>query len=182
MSISRFGFLRLGFFQLLHGAFMGVLLLGVQVSNSSAVLAAAEDQPSASWVLIEDADFAALPKDEGDDLLPRGRPVSDPGAPRIQLLEPDPAAEVASPMSIKLDFVPEDDAVIDLDSVTVKIKKGFLWLDVTRRLFEHAEVSATGVRAIDAQVPPGRYEFLVRVADTRGRLGYETFTLTCIES
>jgi hypothetical protein len=100
------------------------------------------------------------------------------GAPVIDLEEPDIRQPVKSPVNISLKFRANDDASIKPDSF--RAYYGWLNLDITKRITDHARLSASGLTAKDADIPPGTYSVTLQVGDTKGRVGVRAFAFKVI--
>jgi hypothetical protein len=127
----------------------------------------------ASWSLVTDTEFArdaAAPR----KALTRALPVA--GAPQIQVERPDTEAQLPRPFSVKVRFVPAPDAKIVPS--TFRATYGWLEIDITQRLLEHATLSTDGLSADDINAPAGQHRVTVSIADTRGRVGARTFRFT----
>ena len=98
---------------------------------------------------------------------PRTRAIPNPDAPSILVAQPDEGQALRAPLSIRLRFVARGDAAIDLSSF--RARYGFLGLDVTERLLQHARLFPGGIEIDNAQIPPGDHRLRLEIADTRGR-------------
>jgi hypothetical protein len=95
-------------------------------------------------------------------------PRSGPGAPEIRILSPDIVRPVRSPVSIDVAFVPAEGARID--PASLRIRYGFIGLDVTKRIREYADVSEAGIQATVESIPPGKHNFEISIADSLMRV------------
>jgi len=68
--------------------------------------------------------------------------------------------------------------VIDLTSF--RATYGWLAIDITNRIIEHAQVNASGVFANDADIPAGHHKVTLQVADNMHRVGNRTFEFTVV--
>lgn len=95
--------------------------------------------------------------------------VSTPGAPLIEVVEPKDLSHIVVPVNINIRFIPQENGKIDIN--TLRILYGWLELDITNRVRKYCEVTASGIRADKARLPPGSHRLTVKVADTNGRVG-----------
>jgi hypothetical protein len=98
------------------------------------------------------------------------------GTPRIEVDRPNTEAELPHPFSVRVRFVPSPGAKIVTS--TFKATYGWLAIDITDRLLEHARLSADGLVADDINAPAGQHRVTVSIADTMGRVGERTFRFT----
>jgi hypothetical protein len=106
------------------------------------------------------------------------QPLIQPGAPTITVEEPDAEKLIKSPVTIRLSFRPTNGAVIDVK--TLRVTYGFLGIDITSRIVEHATLSASGLFADNAQLPAGHHRVTIRIADNVGHVGVRTFEFTVV--
>jgi len=68
----------------------------------------------------------------------------------------------------------------DAKIVTSSFKATYGWLgvDITQRLLEHATLTANGLAADDINAPTGQHRVTVSIADTHDRVGTRTFRFT----
>jgi hypothetical protein len=106
----------------------------------------------------------------GAQFAPR---AADFNAPTITVVKPDHAA-IQPPVDIEVRFAAVPGATVNIS--TLKILYGFLKLDVTQRILKApgVEVSAAGLKASGAQLPPGNHKLLIEVADNLGRMGQQS--------
>jgi hypothetical protein len=144
-------------------AFLSALIVVVSASRSRA----------AEWSLITDEEFRreqAAPHIEESFALP------PQGAPIIDILEPDQTKTIKSPVTIRVRFQAQDGAVIDKSSFHVTY--GFLGIDITRKIVDHAQLTEQGITATDAQLPSGHHKVTLQIADNRRRVATQTFEFT----
>jgi len=94
-------------------------------------------------------------------------------APAIEVVQPDPAAALHSPVDIEVRFTPAPGASIDLS--TLRIRYGVIGLDVTDRIRKAAEVTASGIHARGAELPAGKHSMSVEIGDNKGRKNRQKF-------
>ncbi len=66
----------------------------------------------------------------------------------------------------------------EIDPTTFRVLYGWLGIDITDRLKEHANITPEGIRAENAELPEGRHELTLEIADTKGRYGAATLEFT----
>ncbi|HUZ73123.1 MAG TPA: hypothetical protein VMU87_09060 [Stellaceae bacterium] len=128
----------------------------------AALLAAASIRPAGAFVLVtpqEAANNAKAPH------LRALEPSLPPGAlPRIDVVSPPLAADIRSPVDIRLKFVPTKGAVILPD--TFRAYYGWLGIDITDRIREHASITAAGLTVKDAELPSGSHDITLEIKDS----------------
>lgn len=101
---------------------------------------------------------------------------NEPGAPVITLKTPDlNGAKIHSPMTIEVSFTAEDGATIDIDTLEIRYKRGFININITDRILEHATLSETGLVANNAELNAGKHGVIIKVKDNQGRSGSELY-------
>jgi hypothetical protein len=101
-------------------------------------------------------------------LTPRAAPVPD--APRIRVLAPTLAgAPLGNPIRIDLAFSAAADA--EIDPASFRIQYGVLRIDLTERVLARVTVQKTGLKVDDVVIPPGQHRLLLRIADSKARVG-----------
>ncbi len=112
--------------------------------------------------------------DPEDELILRQ--AVERGAPAIIVDRPE-SPDVAMPVTVRVRFVPQEDAEIVLK--TLKVKVGLL--NLTRRVRKRMTVTAEGIEGdIDTTIR-GTYTVKVSVADDQKRTGRSAFTINVIE-
>lgn len=104
---------------------------------------------------------------------PEPRGPSDPDVPQIEVVRPQEAGTLTSPLTIILRFRAATGAQIVPTSF--RAHYGLLGLDITNRLLPYARLDASGLNAENAALPSGSHRVQVQIADTRGRVGDRTF-------
>ena len=131
---------------------------------------------AAGWALISADEF------ERDRNAPhfRGGFASAPqsGAPIIEVDQPDDTKPLKAPLTIRLRFRPQGTASIDLSSF--RATYGWLGIDITSRILDHAQVNASGLVASNAEIPAGHHKVTLQIADNMHRLGARTFEFTVV--
>jgi hypothetical protein len=119
-----------------------------------------------AWVLITKDESI----EESKAIRPAEAPASPtPGAPAIDVLQPDTTKPIKSPVTIRIRFRSQPGAAIN--PKTFRAKYGWLGIDITDRLVGHAQVDASGVSADNAEIPAGQYMITLEIKDSMGRVG-----------
>ena len=100
------------------------------------------------------------------------------GAPLIRIEEPDITRPVRLPVNIRIRFQAATDARIDVGSL--RVRYGFLGIDVTRRILAHSRPTPSGVYVEDAELPRGRHRVTLQIADNMGRSGSQSFDFSVV--
>jgi hypothetical protein len=98
--------------------------------------------------------------------------------PTIEVIRPDPAKPISGPVTIQIAFRTQPGASIVTS--TFEATYGFLGIDITARLLQHAKLTPAGITAEDVSIPPGRHNITLSVADTLGRVAKRTFQVTVL--
>jgi hypothetical protein len=118
------------------------------------------------------------PEEEArDDVAPHAAARPDrSGPPTIYLLRPDISRPIRNPTTIELRFSPGPGGAIDMASFSATY--GWLGIDVTRRLLQHAVTTGNGFVARDVDLPLGNHRITLSIADMTGRATSRTFDLS----
>jgi hypothetical protein len=105
--------------------------------------------------------FAATPRslitpeeDVRDRAAPQTVEPNEPqvaGASVIELLAPDLSRPVHNPVTVDVRINTQPDASADMR--TLRVKYGWLGIDITNRILRHAAVTANRVTATDVDIP-----------------------------
>jgi hypothetical protein len=101
------------------------------------------------------------------------RPAS--GAPVITVKQPNVSRALRNPMTFDIQFRAAPGATINPS--TFQAKYGWLGINITSRLLEHANRTPDGLFAAGVNVPAGNHRISVSVADNRGRVGTRVVNL-----
>ena len=101
------------------------------------------------------------------------------GAPVITVKQPDVSRPLHNPMTFDIQFSAAQGATINRS--TLRVKYGWLGIDVTQRLLGHATWTASGLFAADADVPTGNHRISVSIADNLGRVGTRVANLNVLK-
>jgi hypothetical protein len=120
------------------------------------------------WELI-------TPREEArDDSAPHvPGPPDLPAPPAIDLLRPDLSKLIRNPVTIEVRFSAGPGRPIDIRSF--KATYGWLGINITGRLLEHAMTTPNGLSAENVDLPPGEHEVTLSIADTFGKNASRTF-------
>ena len=129
------------------------------------------------YLLITEEEFSA--ELEAPQVEYKARAYVDPQSPVISLLRPGAGGQFTAPIDIELKFKAADGAEIDPGTLTVTY--GFLGVDVTERLAEHATITKTGLVSENADLPEGTHRLTVTIADTEGRVGEKRFKFRIVK-
>jgi hypothetical protein len=114
---------------------------------------------------------AALPAAPVLSLDLRGSPTRRPAV--IVVSPPPAAAQLSSPLDLKLEFRAFGGASIDPSTVVITYLKQPA-IDLTQRLTPF--ITAQGINIPQAQVPPGKHQFWIELKDNEGRIGGGAFS------
>jgi hypothetical protein len=128
---------------------------------------------AAAWELVTKEEL----KRESTSPRPSASPAqSQPGAPTIEVEQPDPTKPIKPPVTIRVLFKAQAGSTIDPKSF--RAKYGWLGLDVTDRITSHAKIDASGLIAENADVPAGSYKITLQIADNLQRIGIRVLDFT----
>jgi hypothetical protein len=133
---------------------------------------------AAAWELITQEEL----KLENSHPHPAAAPkqTGQPGAPTIEVKQPDISKPVKAPVSIKILFNPQIGAAINPKSF--RATYGWLGIDITDRILAHAQINSSGLTADNADIPPGQYRVTLQIADNQNppRVGVQTISFTVV--
>jgi len=112
-----------------------------------------------------------------NNVAPHNRAPPDRAGPlTIDVVRPDLSRPIQNPTTIELRFSPGPGVTVATGSFHAAY--GWLGIDVTRRLLQHAVITANGLVARDVDLPPGDHRITLSIADTSGRSASRTFNLS----
>jgi hypothetical protein len=119
------------------------------------------------WQLI-------TPEEEArDEAAPHAPAPPDlPPPPTIRLLRPDISRPVQNPLTIEVQFDAGPGGAIDMRSFNATY--GWLGINITGRLLEHAVMTPNGISAENVELPPGDHRVTLSIADMSGRSASQT--------
>ena len=132
-------------------------------------------------LVLDIGKFAELSAEE----VARLRSLPTQEGPQIELRVPKDKTTFRSdePVEVRLDFNPAADGVeADMASLKVKVRKGWLGRDITDAVKPYVEGTAIRVPSVDFQGYTGRFQFIVRIEDQKGRLSEERFEVTLLKT
>jgi hypothetical protein len=110
------------------------------------------------------------------DEVPLTRAMPEPGAPRIELLDPESGALLRPPFEIRLRWSSPDGSA--LDPASLRVLYGRSRLDLTGRLLAAGtRVDPRGLNAPAQVLPAGLHRLQVEISDSRQRTGRREFVL-----
>ena len=121
-------------------------------------------------------DQASAQRSFSNRSIPPAAPEPGADAPQIIVDVPNASQTLHAPLSFRVRFVPQPGSAIEVHSF--KAAYGFLGLDITDRLLEHARLTAQGLSADEVNIPAGNHKVTLTVADSMGREGSRTFRFT----
>ena len=101
------------------------------------------------------------------------------GSPKIYINKPSISNAVTSPTNIEISFEADEGATIDIESLEVLY--GWLSLDITDRIKEHAQLSAKGLLASNVTLPEGNHTIKIVIKDNKGRETVKEFSISIEE-
>ena len=120
----------------------------------------------AGWPLVTPGTEA---RDDAAPHLRQSATAAVQGAPVITLKQPDISRALRNPMTFNIQFRAAPGATINPS--TFQARYGWLGINITNRLLEHATRTPNGLFAAGVDVPPGNHRISVSVADNLGRVG-----------
>jgi hypothetical protein len=115
-------------------------------------------------------------EDRRDDAAPHTPgPPDVPGPPTIKVVRPDLSGPIRNPATIDIQFAAGPGRTINMQSF--KATYGWLGIDITRRLLQHATKTLNGLTAADVDLPSGNHKVTLSIADTLGKKASRTFQL-----
>jgi hypothetical protein len=125
------------------------------------------------WSLVTQEEFDreqdASQKPPAVDATPVSQPP-DPGAPKIDIKQPDPGKPIKTPVTVIVGFIAEPGSKIVLSTLRV-VYGTFIKLDITDKIRANAKLDDSGLRAEGVGLPSGNHNVTISIADDRGRVG-----------
>jgi hypothetical protein len=106
-------------------------------------------------------------------------PRAAPGAPRIVVRQPIISRPIHNPTAIDVRFRAAPGATIKMS--TFRAKYGWLEIDITARLLEHATETADSLSAKNVDLPLGDHSITVSISDSAGRTGSRALRLSVVK-
>ena len=160
----------------------GVLRLALAFGLAAAGTASSEtgDGAAARRLVIDPGAFVELPA----GVPPKraaSRSIGAPVGPRIELRRPGDATVFREdePVSVHVEFLPAaDGAEPDMETLKVKVRKGWFGRDITEKVEPYVEGAAIEVPEVDFSGHTGDFRFEIHIRDARGRPGEAQFRVT----
>ena len=143
-----------------------LLIFLTGLSNSSCLIA---DEP---FMLVSEEEYLLQldqQKVKHKKMKFKMRSISgtDQESPVITINSPLVTSGLHSPIRIDINFKAPDDANIQADSL--KVMYGWLSLDITERIRQHAQISHSGILAENVELPVGKHNITIEITDTMER-------------
>ena len=119
--------------------------------------------------------------DDGFESASRSLMSAPPVGPRIELRRPGDASVFREdePVSVHVEFLPAADGVApDMETLKVKVRKGWFGKDITDKVEPYVEGAAVRVPEVDFSGHTGDFRFEIHIRDARGRPGEAQFRVT----
>jgi len=125
------------------------------------------------------------PQEYQSELAARAKPgaalvtrAADLNSPSITVVKPDRSLPIQPPVDIDVRFRAAEGASVSVPSL--KIRYGFLGLDITQRILgaPGVQMSAKGLLASGARLPSGTHKLVIEIADNYGRIGRQPLEFT----
>lgn len=113
----------------------------------------------------------------GSSKLRAPAPPAAPGAPKIEIKQPDLKRPIKVPVTIIVRFLPEPGATIVVSSFRAAYG-AFIKLDITDKIKANAKLDGTGLFAEDVKLPAGKHNVTISIADDRGRVATQAIEIT----
>jgi hypothetical protein len=121
-------------------------------------------------------DLITPEEDARDRAAPHVPGPSDlPAPPVIELVRPDISKPVQNPVTIEVRFGSGSGPAIDMQ--TFRASYGWLGINITSRLLEHATKRPDSLVAENVDLPPGDHRVTISIANTSGKTASRTFRL-----
>ena len=156
------------------------LALAFALAAAGAASSQTGDGATARRLVIDPGAFVELPA--GAPLKrSAARSIGAPVGPRIELRRPGDAAVFREdePVSVHIEFLPAaDGAEPDMETLQVKVRKGWFGRDITDKVEPYVEGAAIEVPEVDFSGHTGDFRFEIHIRDARGRPGEAQFQVT----
>jgi hypothetical protein len=120
------------------------------------------------WTLVTPAENA---RDRAAPHVPA--PPNTPPPPRIDLLRPDISKRLLNPVTIEVRFSAGAGRAINMQSF--RAAYGWLGINITNRLLEHAVRGSNSLSAANVNLPTGDHRITLSIADNTGKAASRTF-------
>jgi len=147
-----------------------LILLATCMSVSASVFAAEGFQ------LVSETEYRDQISFERPYVKTRGFNTTPKGSPKISIDKPSISGTVSSPTNIEISFKADDGAEIEVGSLEVLY--GWLSLNITDRIREHAKLSPEGLLASNVTLPEGDHTIKIVIKDNKGRESIKEFSIS----
>ena len=138
-----------------------------------ALTLAVSASPSVAWSY----ELITPEEDARDRAAPQTPAPSDlPAPPVIELVRPNIAQPVQNPVTIELRFATGSGP--DTNMQSFRATYGWLGINITSRILEHAIKTPDSLVAEDVDLPLGDHRVTVSIANTAGKTASKTFRFT----
>ena len=160
----------------------GVLRLALAFGLVAAGAASSEtgDGAAARCLMIDPGAFVEIPAEAPLERAAT-RSIGVPAGPRIELRRPVDASVFREdePVSVHIEFLPAaDGAAPDMETLKVKVRKGWFGKDITDKVKPYVEGAAIQVPEVDFSGHTGDFRFEIHIRDDRDRAGEAQFRVT----
>jgi tRNA G46 methylase TrmB len=128
------------------------------------------------WSLITPQEEA---RDNAAPHVVQPLPRTEPGTPVIEVRQPSISRHIRNPTTIEVRFRAAPGATIEMS--TFRAKYGWLGIDITARLLEHATETADSLSAKNVDLPSGDHSITVSISDSAGRTGSRVLQLLVVK-
>jgi hypothetical protein len=98
--------------------------------------------------------------------------------PSLIVIEPKPAKQHMSPVSLIIDFFPKTGTAVDLTKLKLEFLK-LIPINVTNRVRDY--ISENGIRAEEVEIPTGKFKIRITLGDTAGGITQQVFGITIVK-
>ena len=160
----------------------GVLRLALAIGLAAAGAASSQTGGGAAErrLVIDPGGFVELPA--AAPLARRAtRTIGGPVGPRIELRRPGDASvfQADEPVAVHVEFLPAaDGAAPDMETLQVRVRKGWFGKDITDKVEPYVEGAAIVVPEVDFSGHTGDFRFEIHIKDARDRPGEAQFQVT----
>jgi hypothetical protein len=128
------------------------------------------------WDLITPEEEA---RDKAAPHVSQPTPRAVPHSPVIDLRQPNLSRPIYNPTTIYVQFRAAHGATIVMS--TFRATYGWLGIDITARLLEHATKTANSLSAQSVDLPVGDHKITVSIADNHGRTGSRVLRMSVVQ-
>ena len=155
------------------------LALAFGSAATCTVSSGADADAPESPLAIDPATFTTLPAERSSPRM--SRTGGGHQGPRIALLSSGREAvyRAGEPMVLHAELLPAaDGAAPDMETLQIKVRKGWFGKDITDKVEPYVEGAAVRVPEVDFSGYTGDFRFEIHIRDERGRPGEAQFQVT----